>query len=66
MEKIYDMITIDAAQAIGIDRFGLKVGNTANLVVLHEENVLEALRNHAEPKYVISHGRAVDPNKMRS
>lgn len=62
MEKLYDMITIDAATAMGLKDFALKVGNAANLVVLNEQNILEALRNHQEPKYVISHGHIVDIN----
>jgi len=64
MEKLYDMITIDAAEAMGIKNFRLKVGNPANLVVLREENVLEALRNHGEPQCVISHGKLVDRKKL--
>jgi cytosine deaminase len=60
METLYDMVTTKAAQAIGLEDFGLKVGATANLVVLDEPNVLEALRNHAAPAYVISHGKVVD------
>ena len=60
MEKLYDMITMDAARAMGLKRFGLRVGYPANLVVLHEENVLEALRNHGAPRFVISHGQLVN------
>jgi len=65
MEKLYDMITVDAAKAMGIKNFGLKEGNDAHLVILKEENVLEALRNHDEPAYVISHGKLVDKEKFR-
>lgn len=65
MEKLYDMITIDAAKAMGIKNFGLEEGNDAHLVVLKEENVLEALRNHDEPEYIISHGKLVDKEKFR-
>jgi len=65
MEKLYDMITVDAAEAMGIKNFGLKEGNDAHLVVLKEENVLEALRNHYEPEYIISHGKLVDKEKFR-
>ena len=65
MEKLYDMITVDAAEAMGIKNFGLKEGNDAHLVVLKEENVLEALRNHDEPEYIISHGKLVDKEKFR-
>jgi len=32
--------------------------------VLDQPNVLEALRFHEKPKYVISHGKLVDQAKM--
>ncbi len=57
MEELYDMITVDVARCMGLKKFELRVGNTANLVVLREPNVLEALRVHGEPSAVISHGR---------
>jgi cytosine deaminase len=66
MEVLYDMVTTKAAQAIGLRDFEIKVGSPANLVVLDAPNVLEALREHAAPKYVISHGKLVDASKMRS
>ncbi|NIM95861.1 MAG: amidohydrolase family protein [Anaerolineales bacterium] len=64
MEILYDMITTDAAKAIGLENFKLKEGAPANLVVLEEPNVLEALRNHAAPAYVISHGALLDQEKV--
>ena len=36
----------------------------ANLVVLSAPNVLEALREHAAPLYVISHGKLIDRARM--
>jgi cytosine/creatinine deaminase len=66
METLYDMITVRAAQAMGIKDFALKVGAPANLVVLQEPSVLEAFRTHAAPKYVISHGKLVDKVKMEA
>ena len=65
METLYDMITVRAAQAMGIKEFGLKVGAEANLVVLGVENVLEALRSHAAPEYTISHGKVVDVQRLK-
>lgn len=65
LEKLCDMITIDAAEAMGIKDFGLKAGHEANLVILDDENVLEAFRNHREPRYVISHGKPVNLEAMR-
>jgi len=60
METLYDMVTKSAARCIGLESFELKAGAPANLVVLDEPNVLEALRNHQSPKWVISHGKLVD------
>lgn len=64
MEALYDMVTTEAAKAIGLENFNIGVGAPANLVVLDEPNVLEALRNHAAPAYVISHGVLVDQEKV--
>ncbi len=64
METLYDMITRSAAQAMGLKDFGLNIGATANLVVMKEPSVLEALRNHEAPMFVVSHGELVDMNKV--
>lgn len=64
MEILYDMVTKNAAKAIGLKNFELKVGATANLVVLDQPNVLEALRFHERPSYVISHGKLIDQKQM--
>jgi cytosine deaminase len=60
METLYDMITHKAARAIGLKGYGLEVGAQANLAILGQPSVLEALRYHAAPRYVISHGKLVD------
>jgi cytosine deaminase len=65
MEILYDMITTRSAQAMGLRDFELKVGAPAHLVILDAPNVLEALRDHAAPTHVISHGSLVDQIKMR-
>jgi cytosine deaminase len=64
IETLYDMITSAAAQAMGIKDFSLKVGAPAHLVVLNERSVLEALRSHAAPRYVISHGKLVEADRL--
>ncbi|HHX87782.1 MAG TPA: amidohydrolase family protein, partial [Firmicutes bacterium] len=66
MEILYDMITTMAAECIGLKDFKLAVGSPANLVVLNAPNTLEALRYHEEPRYVISHGKLVDQEKMEA
>ena len=60
MDTLYDMITTKAAQAMGLKNFKLVVGAPANLVILQEGSMLEALRNHAAPRHVISHGKLID------
>jgi cytosine deaminase len=65
METLYDMITTRAAQAINVHQHTLETGAAANLVVLEAPNVLEALREHAAPLAVVSHGRLVDQTRMR-
>ena len=60
MERLYDMITVDAARAMGLDGFGLEVGAPADMVVLDAPSVLEALREHRAPVHVIRNGRVVD------
>jgi cytosine deaminase len=63
--RLYDMITTDAARAMNLGEFGLAVGNTAHLVVLDAPDELEALRWHAPPAHVISHGRPIDAERLR-
>jgi cytosine/creatinine deaminase len=64
LESLYDMITVSAARAMNIRDHSLKVGASANLVVLSAPSVSEALRGHAAPLYVISAGKLVDRAKM--
>jgi len=65
MEKIYDMITIDAGRAMNVQNFKLEEGNPAHMVVLDAKSVYKALMYHKEPLYVISHGKLVDKEAMR-
>lgn len=64
METIYDMITVNAARAINLEGFGLKVGAPAHLVVLDAASVHEALWYHRPPLHVVSHGKLVDRQAM--
>jgi len=62
---LYEMITTRAAEAMNLGNYGLEAGCAANLVVLDQPSVSEALRFHTQPAAVISHGRLVDAEKMR-
>jgi cytosine deaminase len=61
IEVLYDMITTEAAKAIGLSDFRIEEGAPANLVVLDAPNTLEALRYHRAPTHVISHGALIEP-----
>jgi cytosine deaminase len=65
IETLYDMITVTPARAINITNFDLAVGAAANIVVLAQADVVEALRFHEAPLCVVSHGRLVNLPGMR-
>ncbi len=60
MEVLYDMVTVDAAAAMGIEQHALEVDSPANLVVLQQPDVLGALRFHQPPMAVISGGKLLE------
>jgi len=64
MEILYDMITLLPGRGIGLKDHVIKEGAPANLVVLDQPNVNEALRFHEAPAYTISHGKVVDKDQM--
>lgn len=64
IEILYDMVTTQAARCMDLKEFEIKVGAPANLVVLSQPDVLEALRFHEPPVATISHGRLVDLTEM--
>lgn len=59
MEILYDLITTNAARAMGIRNFELKEGNPANLVVTDADSICNLLREHAAPLHVIKDGKDV-------
>jgi cytosine/creatinine deaminase len=62
---LYGMITDQAAAAMNLSNYGLMRGHCANLVVLGHRDVVDVLRFHDAPSYVISNGRIVDSSKFR-
>jgi cytosine/creatinine deaminase len=59
------MITTRAARAMNLESYGLAAGCRANLVVLNQGDLTNALRFHESPRFVISQGRVVDALRMR-
>jgi len=64
IETLYDMVTTKAGKAMGLKDFELKVGGQAHLVVSPQRSVLETMRYHEAPLYVISHGKLIDQKKV--
>ena len=64
MEILYDMATILPIRRLGIHHPGIKAGASADLVILGKIDILEALRFHMPPRWVISRGKLVDSEKM--
>ena len=59
MEILYDLITTNAAQALGAEGHKLVEGGNADLVVLNAESVWESIWNHEAPLYVIKNGKDI-------
>jgi len=66
IDRLYDMVTTLAGRAMGLKDHELKEGAPANLVVLNDESIAEALRNHEPPAFVIYRGRLVAENTRTS
>lgn len=64
IETLYEMITQNPARSMNIKNHGIKVDAPANIVILKAPNIIEALREHAAPEYVISSGKLIDKTKM--
>ncbi|TPW32567.1 amidohydrolase family protein [Martelella alba] len=58
-QKIYEAVTVNSAKALGLETYGLKVGNPADLVVLQAEDVLEALRLKPARLFVVKRGKVI-------
>ncbi len=59
LDILYNLITTNAAKALGINNFELAVGNPANIVVLGVANTVKALWSHEAPIAVIKAGKNI-------
>ncbi|MCX8201747.1 MAG: amidohydrolase family protein, partial [Candidatus Caldarchaeum sp.] len=63
LKQAFNLITYNAAKTLRIgDKYGIKVGAQADLVVLDAFDELEALAFQRTPLYVIKRGRIVSKN----
>ncbi|MDF1599057.1 amidohydrolase family protein [Mesorhizobium sp. YIM 152430] len=59
MRRCFDMVTSENAAIMGLEAYGLAVGNIASLVVLDAGNPIEALRLRPDRLCVVSKGQVV-------
>ncbi len=59
MKMLYDLVTTNAANALGIPNFQLAEGNPANIVVLNAKSEWEAIWSHEAPRTVIKNGKNI-------
>lgn len=59
MARCFRMVTEDNARIMGLDGYGLRVGDVASLVVLDAGNPTEALRLRPDRLAVVSKGRVI-------
>ena len=57
IDKLYVMITVDAAKILRLKDYGLKEGCRANLVVINAKDARDAIRLEPERLYVIREGK---------
>lgn len=54
-----NLITTHSAKTLNLQDYGVKVGNSANLVVLPAENGFDAVRRQTPARYSVRHGRVI-------
>jgi cytosine deaminase len=65
LEKIYDMMTFNAAKAMNItDQYGIEIGKRADIVIIDCESITDAFRNQPVRKHVIKEGRIIAVGKI--
>jgi cytosine/creatinine deaminase len=64
--RLLDLVTERAARVLGIEGHGIAVGNRADLCVHHHERLVDVLREHARPRWVLRRGRVVAESEEHS
>ena len=59
MRACFDAVTVNAAQVMGLDGYGLAVGQHADFVLLQARDTVEAIRLRANRLAVVRRGRVV-------
>lgn len=59
VNTLFDMITTNSAKTMHLSDYGIKPGNSADLIILDAENPFEAIRLQTECLYVIRKGKVI-------
>jgi cytosine deaminase len=59
MDWCFDAITFNSAKILGLEGYGIKKGNKANMVILQAYNKIDAIRLRAQRLNVIRDGKVI-------
>lgn len=65
-KRLLDLITTRAARVLGVLGHAVEIGNAANLTIHPSERLVDVLRDHAAPRWVIGQGRIIAENQTRT
>lgn len=65
IQKAFEMPGYSAAKSFGLQDYGIKVGNPANLLILPVQSELDALRLHPAPTLVMRDGKVLVQTEVR-
>jgi cytosine deaminase len=59
MRACFDAVTVNNAKILGLDGYGIAVGNPADFVLLQARDAVEAIRLRAQRLLVVRHGQVI-------
>ncbi|MBO9523656.1 MAG: amidohydrolase family protein [Nocardioidaceae bacterium] len=62
--RLLDMITVRAGRVLGLNGHAIAEGNPANLCVHHDDRLVDVLREHARPRWVVREGVVVAESEV--
>jgi cytosine/creatinine deaminase len=66
LETVFDMVTVNAARALRLPRYGLAPGDTGDLLIWDAATVKDALTQQRPPRSVVRRGVVVAQTTVRS
>jgi cytosine deaminase len=66
IETVFDMLTTRAAKVLRLEKYGIEVGNRADIVIVDTKHVRDAIRLTPTRSYVIKNGEILVKSETRS